>query len=116
MSKAVLKYFVSALLFVDMCSVAVLGLLLAFVIPSGGDVPHQAKVFLGLHRHDWGDIHLTLSVIALGLIAWHVWLSWDWVAGITKKFFGDRWQKALWILSGAWFAVLLLAWIVVKMR
>ncbi len=115
MPRATLKYILAALLFVDLSSTAILGLLLAFVIPSG-NVAHEAKFFLGLHRHNWTDIHLTFSIILLGLIAWHVWLSWDWVAGSTKKFFGEQWQKALWILSGAWFAVIFLAWMFVKLR
>jgi hypothetical protein len=114
MSKTTWKYLVAALLFVDICSVAVLGLLLAFVIPSGGG-PSEAKFFLGLHRHDWGDIHLTLSLILLGLVIWHVWLSWDWVVAVTKKFFGEKWRNALWIMSGAWFAVIFAAWVIVKL-
>lgn len=115
MSRATLKYLLAALLFVDLSSIAILGLLLAFVIPSG-NVPHEAKVFLGLHRHNWADIHLTFSIILLGLITWHVWLSWDWVAGCTKKFFGEQWQKALWILSVAWLGVIFVAWMFVKLR
>ena len=115
MSRVTLKYLVAVLLFVDLSSIAILGLLLAFVIPSGGNVPHEAKVLLGLHRHEWGDIHLTLSIVLLGLIACHLWLSWDWVAGSTKKFFGEQWRKALWILSCAWFAVLFVAWVFVKL-
>jgi hypothetical protein len=115
MPRNTLKYLLAALLFVDLSSTAVLGLLLAFVIPSG-NVPHEARVFLGLHRHNWADIHLAFSIILLCLITWHVWLSWDWVTGATKKFFGEQWQKALWILSGAWFGVICLAWIFVKLR
>jgi hypothetical protein len=53
---------------------------MAFVIPSG-NVPMEAKVFLGLHRSKWADIHVTLSLIMLGLIAWHIRLSWDRAAG-----------------------------------
>ncbi len=115
MSKTALKYFITALLFVDLCSVAVLGLLLAFVINSG-NTPPGGKFFLGLHRHEWADIHLTLSITILGLVAMHVWLSWDWVTATTKKFFGQEWQKALLMLSAAWVAVLAGAWIVVKLR
>jgi hypothetical protein len=44
MTKNALKYFVTALLFVDLSSIAVLGLLLAFVIPSGR-TSMEAKVF-----------------------------------------------------------------------
>ncbi len=115
MTRNDLKYFVAALLFVDLSSIAVLGFLMAFVIPSG-NVPMEAKIFLGLHRSKWADIHVTLSLILLGLIAWHVWLSWDRVAGYGKKLFGERWQKALWALSGAWMVVIFLAWLFVKLR
>ncbi len=115
MPRSTLKYLVTALLFVDLCSIAILGLLLAFVIPSG-NVPHASKVFLGLHRHDWADIHLTFSIILLGLITMHVLLSWDWVVGSTKRFFGEKWKNALLILAGSSFAVILLAWIFVKLR
>lgn len=115
MTRNTLKYLISALLFVDFCSVAILGLLLGFVIPTGS-VPGVGKIFMGLHRHEWADIHLTLAIAILVLIALHVWLNWDWVTGTTKKFFGEQWQKGLWILSGTWFAVIFLAWMFVKLR
>ncbi len=115
MTRNTLKYLVSALLFVDLCSVAILGLLLGFVIPSGS-ASGAGKIFLGLRRHEWADIHLTLAIVILVLIALHVWLNWDWVTGTTKKFFGEQWQKAIWILSGAWLAVIVGAWIIVKLR
>jgi hypothetical protein len=46
MTKNAFKYFVTALLFVDLSSIAVLGLLLAFVIPSG-KASMEAKILLG---------------------------------------------------------------------
>ena len=115
MTKNALKYFVTVLLFVDLTSIAVLGLLMAFVIPSG-NVPMEAKIFLGLHRSKWADIHVTLSLILLGLIAWHISLSWGWVTTSAKKLFGDKWEKALWVLSGAWLVVVFLGWVVLKLR
>lgn len=115
MTRNDMKYFVAALLFVDLSSIAVLGLLMAFVIPSG-NVPMEAKVFLGLHRSKWADIHVTLSLILLGLIAWHIWLSRERVTGFAKKLFGEQWQRALWALSGAWLIVVFLAWVIVKLN
>lgn len=114
MTRNDLKYFVTTLLFVNLSSVAVLGLLMAFVIPSGNG-PMGAKVFLGLHRHQWADIHVTLSLVLLGLITWHIWLSREWVTGSAKKLFGERWQKALWVISGAWLPVVLLGWIIMML-
>jgi len=52
MNKHILKYLVDALLFIDMCSIAAIGLLMAFVIPSGQRAGGE-KYFLWLHRHDW---------------------------------------------------------------
>ncbi len=77
------KYFLDALLFVDLCSVAAIGFLMAFVIPSG-KAPDANKFFMGLHRHDWGDIHFYLALLLLGLLVLHVWLSWTWVTNSTK--------------------------------
>jgi len=108
------KYLLDALLFVDLCSVAAIGLLLAFVIPSGR-VPDASKFFMGLHRHDWGDIHLFLALFLLGLLVLHVWLNWTWVVNSTRGYFGERWKKVLWTLAGAWLFVLFLAWMVVKL-
>ena len=108
------KYLIDSLLFVDICSIGVIGLLLAFVIPTGQG-PDASKYFMGLHRHEWGDIHLYLSLFMLALLILHVWLNWTWVVHSTKSYVGEYWQKALWSLAGAWVVVLLLAWIIVKL-
>lgn len=108
------KYLIDALLFVDICSIAALGLLFAFVIPSGGGAG-VSKYFLGLHRHDWGDIHLYLSLFLLVLLILHIWLNWGWVINSTKSYFGERSKKVLWAISGAWIVVLVLAYALVKL-
>jgi hypothetical protein len=108
------KYLIDALLFIDICSIAIIGLVMAFVIPPGQG-SEAAKYFMGLHRHEWGDIHLYLSLFLLGLLVLHVWFSWTWVVQSTKSYFGDQWRRALGILSGAWIAVILLAWLLVKL-
>jgi hypothetical protein len=108
------KCLIDALLFVSICSIAVIGMLLAFVISSGRG-PDASKYFMGLHRHQWGDIHLYLSLFMLGLLVFHVWLNWTWVVHSTKSYFGEKWQKALWTLCAAWLIVLFFAWAVVKL-
>jgi hypothetical protein len=113
MKKNSLKYFINALLFIDICSTAIIGLLLGFVIPKGNGHP-GTRYFLGLPRHQWGDIHLYLAVLLLILLAVHLWLNWTWVVQSTKRYFGDNWEKALCVISGAWALVLLMAWIATK--
>jgi hypothetical protein len=111
MKKNTLKYIVDALLFIDICSISAIGMLLAFVIP-GGDVDRGSKYFLGLHRHEWGDIHLSLSLFLLALLVFHIWFNWNWVIHSTARYFGKQSKKALYLFSGAWFLVLMILWII----
>ncbi|MCU0588398.1 MAG: DUF4405 domain-containing protein [Syntrophobacteraceae bacterium] len=108
------KVLIDALLFVDLCSIAVIGLLLAFVIPTG-KTPEASKFLLGLHRHQWGDIHLYLSLMLLGLLILHVWLNWTWVVQSAKSYVGESWRKYLWMLCGAWIPVLFAAWVLMML-
>jgi hypothetical protein len=106
MKKNAIKYLIAALLFVDICTIAVIGLLLAFVIPEG-QTGRASKYFLGLHRHVWGDLHLSLSVVLLLLLALHLWFNWTWIVQSSKRYLGTNWKKVLWCLSGAWILVLI---------
>jgi hypothetical protein len=113
MKRSTLKYLIDVLLFVDISSIAVIGLLLGFVIPKGRQFG-QEKFFLGLHRHEWGDIHLYLSLFLLLLLVLHIWLNWSYVVQSTKRYFGDKWKKALWSFTCSWIIVILIGWMVVK--
>jgi hypothetical protein len=111
MKKNLLKYSIDVFLFIDICSIAVIGFLLGFVIPRGREA-RVSNYFLGLHRHEWADLHLTLSVVLLVLLILHLWLNWAWIVLFSKRYFGSRWQKALWTICGAWVLVLFIGWIV----
>lgn len=111
--KHALKYLIEAVMFVDLCAVAAVGLLMGFVIPRGS-ARFAPKSFLGLHRHDWGTIHLYLALLLLMLLAVHLWLNWTWIVQTSRRYWGGYWQKGLWLLAGAWVLVLLLAWLTVK--
>ena len=113
MKKNTLKYFTDVLLFIDMGSIAVLGILLGFVIPKGQAHPSN-KYFIGLHRHEWGDIHLYLSLFLLVLLVFHIWFNWTWIVQSTKSYFGNHWKKFLWVISGGWSIVLFIGWAVVS--
>jgi hypothetical protein len=113
MKKNTIKYFVDVILFVDICSIAIIGLLLAFIIPEG-KTGHGAKYFLGLHRHDWGNIHLYLSILLLLLLIFHLWFNWTWIAQSSKRYFGHHWKNAMWCISGAWIVVLAAACILIR--
>ena len=107
------KYLLNALLFVDVCSLFAIGLLLAFMIPSGPG-RYAEKYFLGLHRHGWADLHLYLALSLIGLLVLHLWLNWTWVVQSTKRYFGGGWRKVLWCMAGAWIIVILIGWGAIK--
>ena len=109
-----LKYVTDIALFIDMCSIAVIGLLLGFVIPQGR-IPTSGKYFLGLHRHQWGDIHFYLSLLLLILLVFHIWLNWTWVVNITRRYFGSRWRQFLFAISCGWIIVLFVGWLAVML-
>jgi len=112
MQRNALRYLVDALLLVDICAISVVGILLGFVIPKG---PGPDKFFLGLHRHQWGSIHLDLSLALLGLLVIHLWINWRWVTQISRRLFPIHHRSVLLALSGGWIAVLLVAWVLARL-
>ena len=114
MKKNTVKYTIDAALFIDICAIAVIGLLLAFVIPEGKAIG-ASKYFLGLHRHEWGDIHLYLSVILLILLFFHLWFNWTWIVQSTRRYFGNNWKNALYCFAGGWLVILIFAWMAAKL-
>ena len=104
------RYWLNVALFADICSIAAIGVLLAFFIPEGPG-GRSGKYFLGLHRHTWGDIHLNLSVLLLLLLVCHLRYNWRYITQSTQKYFGGFWQKALWGIGCSWIAVLAFAWL-----
>jgi len=89
------KYIVDTLMVLCMLGIILIGLLMAFVIPEGRLEAGQSKVFLGLHRHQWGDIHLYLSLAFTALVAVHLIFAWSWIKGKARGLFGKAWKAVL---------------------
>ena len=89
------KYIVDTLMFLCMLGIVLIGLLMGFVIPEGRLGPGQSKYFLGLHRHQWGDVHLYLSLAFTAVVVVHIVLAWSWVKGKAKGLFGRFWKGAM---------------------
>jgi len=83
------------LMFLCMVGIVLIGLLMGFVIPEGRLGPGQSKFFLGVHRHQWGDIHLWLSLAFTALVVVHIVLAWSWFIGKAKSLFGKAWRPVL---------------------
>ncbi len=110
MRKTDWQYLVDTILFLCIVGIVFIGFLIGLVIPRGPLAPESAKYFLGLHRHQWGNIHLYLSIAFTGFIIIHLIFSWNWIKSKARKVFKKRWGTALILTVIASILVLFLFW------
>jgi hypothetical protein len=89
--KSKLNFITDALMFLVMMSMAGLGFLMKYVLVPGRErwVKYGRNVNLtlfGWDRHDWGDIHLDLGLIFLGLLVVHIILHWRQIVGFSQRY------------------------------
>ena len=82
-----INFIIDAAMFLLMMSIAGVGLLMRFVLLSGREamLKYGERVdlyFLGLGRHQWGTVHLLLSLAFLTLLALHLILHWGMIVGL----------------------------------
>jgi hypothetical protein len=111
MKKADWQYLVDTLLFICIVGIAIIGTLLAFFIPKGPSALESSKYFLNLHRHQWGNIHLYLSLTFIFLVIIHLTLDWKWVTTRAGKIFKKGWKAALLSTALVSILVIFLFWI-----
>jgi len=105
------RYLVDVLLFVCLGGMALIGILLGLVIPAGPVFSESSKYFLGLHRHQWGNIHAYLSIAFVVLTIVHIVLNWKWVTAKTSQIFKKRAAPILVSAVSVPFLVLLVFWL-----
>ena len=98
------KYLIDSLMLICILGMAVIGFLLRLVIPRG-TAAEDSKYFLGLHRHQWGDIHFGLSMAFIILLCIHLVLEWNWIKGKARQLFKRFWKVALMVTLLAAFLV-----------
>jgi hypothetical protein len=94
MDKGKLNFIIDALMFLCLMAMAGLGFLMAYALPPGRKVWQQYGrnldlTWLGWDRHDWGDLHLYLAFILLGLLALHIILHWSMIVGLFGRLITD---------------------------
>ncbi len=87
--KTRLMRMVNWLLYAGFCALTGTGLLLSFRMPPGSRGGRGLE-FLGLGRHDWGDVHLWIALAVIALTVAHLVLNWAWVkkVGSDGRFWG----------------------------
>jgi len=110
MKKTDWQYLVDTLLFLCIVGMVFIGILMGFFLAQGPTAQESAKYFLGLHRHQWGNIHLYLSITFTLLLVIHLILSWKWIKGKARQLFKKGWGTALTLTAIASILVLFLFW------
>lgn len=113
--KAKLNFVTDALMFACIMAIAGLAFLMKFILIPGKD--RLAKYgrgvelsLLGMDRHEWGTIHLTIGFVLLGLLILHIILHWKVIIGLFQKLVDN--QKARWIIAPTFAVVSLLLLVV----
>ena len=110
MKKTDWQYLVDTLLFLCIVGIVFIGFLMGLFLPQGPAAPESAKYFLGLHRHQWGNIHLYLSIAFTALIIIHLILSWKWIKIKSRQIFKKGWSSVLIFTALASILVLTFFW------
>ncbi len=94
MKKNIFNVLIDAFSLIVLMSMISTGLILKFILPPGsgrierlmhgeGRSKKTIDLFMGLARHEWGDIHFYIAFIFLVLIVAHLILHWSWLKAVT---------------------------------
>lgn len=99
-SRRWLNFIVALVGVVTLTGVTLTGIVIRWVIPHGGfrhrhgwgryagEDLHRARELLGLHRHEWGDIHTVFAILFVSLMVLHVILHWRWIVAVCRSLWG----------------------------
>ena len=95
--RATLNFVVDSLAFLNLLLLAGTGVVMKWVLPPGsgggygrgfrggrGSPAEPVRQWLGLGRHDWGEVHFVLSIVFVSLILLHLILHWTWIKAYVK--------------------------------
>ncbi|MBS3818883.1 DUF4405 domain-containing protein [bacterium] len=110
MKKTDWKYVVDIFMFICMVGIVSIGFLMGLFLAEGPTAQESKKYFLGLHRHQWGNIHFYLAAAFVTFLILHLILEWSWIKGKSQNIFRKGWGVALVLLVVLSFGVLVLFW------
>ena len=94
-NRGVLNFVIDLLLFINLAFIAGIGFLMNYTLLPGrervlkyGD--NTELYFLGLDRHQWGDIHQVAGFVLLGLIVLHIIFHWKIIVCLARKVFPQK--------------------------
>lgn len=84
------NYFVDLALFLSALGVALSGFIPWLILPAGRYGRQAFAPTFIFSRQEWGAIHRWLAIVTVVLVLVHLYLHWDWIAGMTRRVFGGR--------------------------
>ncbi|MBN1938454.1 MAG: DUF4405 domain-containing protein [Candidatus Aminicenantes bacterium] len=98
-----LNLLIDILLTVNVALLAGIGWLLKYTLPSGRDRilktgDNRELLFLGWDRHQWGDVHLVVAVVMVGLLILHIVFHWNQILCLVRNAVpGKALRRVLWV-------------------
>lgn len=94
MKRSFLNIVIDASSLVVFMSMISTGLIMRFILPpgsgrvemlmkGGGRFEKTIDVFMGLTRHEWGQIHFYISLLFLIFLITHLYLHWNWIKVVS---------------------------------
>lgn len=88
-NKGTLNLTIDLIMLFVMSALSGIGLMLKLVLPPGRERTLQggagrSTLFWGLDRHQWGDIHLILALILIGLLVLHILFHWSCIVSMIR--------------------------------
>lgn len=90
MDKTKINFVIDAMMFLCLMALAGLGFLMKYALPPGREAwakygRNVQLTWMGWDRHDWGQIHLYIAFILLGLLVIHLYLHWQMILGLYAR-------------------------------
>jgi hypothetical protein len=101
------NFVIDILMFMCLTAIAGLGFLMKYILIPGEERwavygRNVDLLFLGMNRHQWGDIHLYLGFTLLALLTLHIILHWNLIPGLYARLIPDEQVRTI----GVWALVI----------
>ncbi|WP_109207477.1 DUF4405 domain-containing protein [Moorella sp. Hama-1] len=90
MHKWRVNYFADLALFLGTLGLALSGFITWLIVPAGRYGRRGFAPGFIFSRQGWLEIHCLLALVTVGLVLVHLYLHWDWIAGMSRRIFGGR--------------------------
>ena len=98
MKKSTLNLVIDTIMLIVMMAIIGIGLLVKYILLTGQEKwdkfgENFEFIYLGLDRHEWGEIHYILGIVLFGLLVLHILLHWKMVVCIYKNMIKNRFLR-----------------------